>query len=229
MACVAFVAWWVIFYHLTPKMRVHSLRTFVTEKSLLRTGYTLPNEETSNVLAKISESSESKATSERTSQAIYIAAISVFLLLIFQWRGVSTFQHALMPWIALLGAISIILQVISADIFVTIFNLFSEKHPEPDPRYDAALKRFFHSQGASTAFSALCAFILFLLLSFSFIYPLLGGVGTGLLVLLGAPYWFDWPHFNRRDELRWRPITKIIAIILALCFWGVSLAILIIN
>lgn len=225
LACLAFVIFWWVIYHLSPWLHLPTLRTFLDTHSLLRRPLTKKIQ--LEVCSGISQSSDAKAISGRASQAIYIAAISLFLLIIFSWQKPSEFQKILQPASALFGALSILFMSISTEILDTVFNIFTREATSTSvqPRYNALVKRFLHAEGARIAFSGYAAFIVFILLSFSFLYPSLAGIGTGLLVFLGTPYWFGCLRHKITqgvEEIFWHPIILWIGRLLGMVFWLVT-------
>ena len=92
----------------------------------------------------------------------------------------SQFQDFLKGLAFIFGVASLLLFVLSADMFDTVGNLFRRGTEDFPIRSHLVLKKYFYLKGAKLYYPGYACFLVFVLLSFSYFYPLSSGFGVGL-------------------------------------------------
>lgn len=214
--CYLFILIWWLIYFMSGKLKLWSLRLFLNKMSKFRTEN---NEEMNrNNLLDLEKAIILKSSSSIYINAIYIAIVALFVALVMQYNPRCEFQRLVRIIFLVTAIISIIFMTIAVDLLDTIANRFRVGDKKP---YEYQV--YFYSKmgppgvkgGISYAYWGYAWFSLFLILSVSFFYPLLAGLGLSVFTYLGYPVMFGYKgEWNNSgvykveidEELRWPPI-----------------------
>jgi hypothetical protein len=222
------ISWWVIYdiVRNTTSIKIPHLKQFLEETSALRPGVEMDRLDNADV-KNAAQTMTSKAYSEPAAIGLFMATIALFFVLISQWSGpIDTFQNGVRTAAYFVGGLSVMLLLISVEAFDTVTNLFKPK-VEDFEKADLAIKRYFYKRASLCLYSyGYPAFMIFLVLSLSFISPFISGIAVAVFVWLGYPYWWrGWicEYCNQKFEIKEAVESFKVARLLGLIIAGFTL------